>query len=194
MSVRPNAPYRDRIEDNGATLIYEGHDVAKSPGITDAKRIDQPERTHGGALTQNGVFHQAAQAFKSGQRDPERVRVYEKIRDGIWTYNGVFHLTDSWRERDSHRSVFKFRLVSVEGEDDDEQPVQLNPIRRRIIPTEVKLEVWKRDGGRCVKCGATSELHFDHDVPFSKGGSSISAQNVQLLCVRHNLEKHDQIL
>jgi hypothetical protein len=25
MSVRPNAPYRDRLEDEGTTLIYEGH-------------------------------------------------------------------------------------------------------------------------------------------------------------------------
>jgi hypothetical protein len=193
MSVRRNAPYRDRIADNGATLIYEGHDVPKSPGISDPKRIDQPEHTLKGALTQNGVFHGAAQDFKAGKREPERVRVYEKIRDGIWSYNGVFYLTDSWREQDSHRTVFKFRLISVEGEDDDEQPVQLSPIPRRIIPTEVKLEVWKRDGGRCIRCGATNELHFDHDLPFSKGGSSITAQNVQLLCARHNLEKHDQI-
>ena len=26
MSRRRNAPYRDRLEDNGETLIYEGHD------------------------------------------------------------------------------------------------------------------------------------------------------------------------
>jgi hypothetical protein len=31
MSVRPNAPYRDRIEDDGETLIYEGHDVIERP-------------------------------------------------------------------------------------------------------------------------------------------------------------------
>jgi hypothetical protein len=30
MSVRPNAPYRDRLEDNGTTLIYEGHDEPQS--------------------------------------------------------------------------------------------------------------------------------------------------------------------
>ena len=27
MSVRPGAPYADRIEDEGKTLIYEGHDI-----------------------------------------------------------------------------------------------------------------------------------------------------------------------
>ena len=31
MSLRANAPYEDRIEDDGTTIIYEGHDVPKSP-------------------------------------------------------------------------------------------------------------------------------------------------------------------
>jgi 5-methylcytosine-specific restriction endonuclease McrA len=64
---------------------------------------------------------------------------------------------------------------------------------RRVIPTSVKLEVCKRDGGRCVKCGATDDLHFDHIIPWSKGGSSNTADNIQLLCGKHNLEKHDRI-
>jgi 5-methylcytosine-specific restriction endonuclease McrA len=64
----------------------------------------------------------------------------------------------------------------------------------RIIPTHVKVEVWKRDGGKCVKCGSTTNLHYDHDIPFSKGGSSIVAENVRLLCVKHNLEKSDKIM
>lgn len=66
--------------------------------------------------------------------------------------------------------------------------------RSRIIPTSVKLEVWARDGGRCVTCGATDELHFDHIVPFSKGGTSSKAENIQLLCARHNLSKSAKIL
>lgn len=66
--------------------------------------------------------------------------------------------------------------------------------RSRIIPTNVKLEVWARDSGRCVTCGATDELHFDHIVPFSKGGTSLKAENVQLLCARHNLSKSAKIL
>jgi 5-methylcytosine-specific restriction endonuclease McrA len=64
----------------------------------------------------------------------------------------------------------------------------------RLIPTQVKLEVWKRDGGKCVTCGARDNLHFDHIIPYSRGGSSLLAKNIQLLCARHNLQKHDQIL
>ena len=193
MSIRPNAPYRDRLDDGGTTLVYEGHDCPKSALYPNPKIVDQPERYPSGGLTQNSKFHRAAQLLKGGEREPERVRVYEKIRPGIWSYNGVFHLVDSWQERDAYRAVFKFRLVAVEGEEDFEQPVRINADRRRVIPTHVKLEVWKRDGGKCYICGARDELHFDHILPFSKGGTSLTAANVQLLCARHNLQKHDRI-
>ncbi len=193
MSVRPNAPYRDRLEDSGTTLIYEGHDEPKSAGIPQPKMVDQPDRTTYGTLTQNGRLHEAAQGHKDGLRPPERVRVYEKLRQGIWSYNGVFHLVDSWQEDDGNRKVFKFKLVAVEGEEDLNRSPAGHRGRRRVIPTSVKLAVWRRDGGRCVVCGATDELHFDHDLPYSKGGSSITEDNVQLMCARHNLEKDAKI-
>ena len=193
MSLRPNAPYRNRTEDGGTTLIYQGHDHPKIATCRNPKVVDQPEKFPSGGLTQNGKFHQAAQKFKLSQRPPERVRVYEKIRAGIWSYNGVSHLADSWQEKDEHRLVFKFRLVAVEGEEDFAQPARLDAQRRRVIPTTVKLQVWKRDGGKCAICGATDELHFDHIVPFSKGGTSLTEANVQLLCARHNLAKHYRI-
>jgi hypothetical protein len=194
MSVRPNAPYRDRLEDNGTTLIYEGHDEPQTAGVLQPKTVDQPDRTAYGTLTQNGRFHKAAQAYKSGLRPPERVRVYEKLRQGVWSYNGVFHLADSWQEDDGTRKVFKFKLVAVEGEEDLGQPPATHPGRRRVIPTSVKVAVWRRDGGRCVVCGATDELHFDHDVPYAKGGTSVTEDNVQLMCARHNLKKGAKIV
>ena len=95
-----------------------------------------------------------------------------------------------------YRDVFKFKLLAVDIEDEDQaaEGTRLDDShRRRLIPSMVKQEVWKRDGGRCVECGATDELHFDHIVPFSKGGTSLSADNVQLLCARHNLEKSAKI-
>jgi 5-methylcytosine-specific restriction endonuclease McrA len=103
---------------------------------------------------------------------------------------------DSWQESDGRRKVFKFKLVAVESVDDEAKPEAENTqqvARSRIIPTRVKLEVWKRDGGKCVECGATDELHFDHIVPYSKGGTSLKTENVQLLCARHNLQKSAKI-
>ena len=194
MSVRTNAPYEDRLEDNGETLIYEGHDEPRSSSNRNPKLVDQPMNTPGGKPTQNGKFYAAAIATAQESAPVERVRVYEKIKKGIWSYNGVFHLVDAWLTQDEHRQVFKFKLLAVEGDEDFTQPVKKNLEHRRIIPSQVKLEVWKRDQGRCVKCGSTNELHFDHDLPYSKGGTSLTSQNIQLLCARHNLQKSDKII
>ncbi|MBP6786432.1 MAG: HNH endonuclease [Candidatus Promineofilum sp.] len=193
MSQRPNAPYRDRIEDDGSTLIYEGHDEPKRRDLPDPKTADQPRSTPRGTLTENGKFEQAASRYKQGAAPPERVRVYEKIRAGIWSYNGLFHLVDSWGESDGRRHVFKFKLVAAEDESAsvDQRPYDLESTR--LIPSKVKLEVWQRDNGRCVTCGATDNLHFDHIIPYSRGGTSLRAENIQLLCARHNLAKRDRI-
>lgn len=62
----------------------------------------------------------------------------------------------------------------------------------RHIPRDVRQRVWQRDGGRCVECGATDYLEFDHVIPVTKGGSNAD-QNVQLLCRRCNNTKSDRI-
>lgn len=196
MSVRDNSPYQDEITEDGTVLVYEGHDTPKTKDVAEPKRLDQPEFRNSGSLTENGKFHKAAQGYKSGTKGPDIVQVYEKIKKGIWSDNGVFHLVDSWTESDGKRSVFRFKLIAVENIDDESQPEDITNRevkRSRIIPTQVKLEVWKRDGGKCVTCGATDELHFDHILPYSKGGTSLKAENVQLLCARHNLEKSAKI-
>lgn len=64
--------------------------------------------------------------------------------------------------------------------------------RREPIPEDVKFEVWRRDGGKCVICGSQKNLEFDHIIPFSKGGSS-TARNIQLLCQDCNRRKSNQI-
>jgi hypothetical protein len=194
MSVRRNAPYEDRFEGDGSTLVYEGHDLPRSDAVPNPKLVDQPERYTNGTLTQNGRFLDATLAFKEGRTAAPLVRVYEKIQEGIWSYNGVFNLVDARQERCDGRMVFKFKLIALADEALRADDVALmSTERRRIIPTKIKLEVWRRDQGRCVICGASDELHFDHDVPYSKGGTSVSAANVQLLCARHNLAKGNRI-
>jgi hypothetical protein len=78
MSLRPNAPYSDRVEQNGKILIYEGHDIPKKQGDSDPKTVDQPVFNTSGTLTQNGLFREAAEAYKRGDSEAELVRVYEK--------------------------------------------------------------------------------------------------------------------
>lgn len=197
MSVRPNSPYADRFEDNGTTIIYEGHDVQRNfvPKGSTPKDIDQPMALPSGTLTENGKFYVAAQKHKEGG-STKTIKVYEKIKDGIWVYNGFFKLVDAWKEKSAGRNVYKFKLEMIEDEEvanGHQDPTELELEHNRLIPTSVKVEVWKRDKGRCVNCGSTVNLHYDHIIPFSKGGSSTTAANIQLLCAKCNLKKHDNI-
>jgi hypothetical protein len=194
MSLRKGAPYADRLEDGGRVLIYEGHDVARIQGGPDPKRADQPEFYPSGRPTQNGLFCEAVNRFKRSGSPPERVRVFEKIRAGIWVYNGLFTLTGVWQEESNGRKVFKFKLELVEDLLKLDTPDVAAPEHDRVIPSAVKLEVWKRDKGRCVVCGGQTNLHFDHVIPYSQGGSSREAKNIQILCAKHNLAKRDRII
>jgi len=192
MSLRRGAPYLDGIADNGRVLIYEGHDISRIRDGPNPKEVDQPMFYPSGTLTQDGLFYEAAIRYKSNQSRPETVKVYEKIHSGIWVYNGLFELLDAWIEKAKNRNVFKFKLEIIDdlkNQDIKEKEIDSS----RIIPSAIKLEVWKRDNGCCVRCGSTDNLHFDHIIPYSKGGSSLVAENIQLLCARHNISKKDRI-
>ena len=192
MSVRRGAPYADAIDETTGALIYEGHDQPQSVVIPDPKAVDQILATSRGSLTENGKFFQAAIDFKEGRRKkPELVKVYEKIAKGIWSYKGFFELIDAYSVSDGRRNVFKFELKPVKKKAFG-KIVELP--HTRLIPTAVKIEVWRRDRGQCVECGSTKNLHYDHDIPFSKGGSSLTAANVRLLCAKHNLAKSNKIV
>ncbi len=195
MSLRKNAPYNDRVSNDGMSIEYEGHDVSKTDKIRNPKQHDQPRHTKTGKPTQNGHFAQAVEDYKREKRDAELVRVYEKLFPGVWSEKGFFKLTDYRYKKDStKRKVFKYILEEVEIDSTD-NILKENKLkqRTRIIPSHIKKEVWARDKGKCVICEATDELHFDHDLPYSKGGASITIDNVKILCARHNLQKSDKI-
>lgn len=97
------------------------------------------------------------------------------------------------KKKSNGRNVFKFKL-ELTGENLMLNDNINNLDHTRIIPSDVKLEVWKRDKGQCVLCGSKENLHFDHIIPFSKGGSSITSKNIQILCAKCNLSKHDKIM
>ena len=192
MSTRRGAPYNDRVEENGRILVYEGRDVPRNEA-RDPKVVDQTATSPKGRPTQNGHFFNAARAFKTKKASAEPVRVYEKIRDGIWVYNGVFRLLDAWLGQAGVRKVYKFKLELSDDQVADVQPAATDDENTRMIPSFVKQEVWKRDRGRCRLCGSNKNLHFDHIIPWSRGGSSLTSDNIQLLCAKHNLAKHDRI-
>jgi 5-methylcytosine-specific restriction endonuclease McrA len=74
--------------------------------------------------------------------------------------------------------------------------------KRSSIPRSVKQEVWRRDDGRCRKCGINDDesmrrtgehLQYDHIWPWSLNGAD-TAGNIQLLCGTCNRTKSSKFL
>ena len=186
MSTQKNAPYNDHILEDGV-IEYEGHDVPINLN-PEQKLVDQSLLTPSGIPTENGKFFQAALDYKLGLKDPSQIQVYRKLRKGIWVDMGFYDLIDAYEKKVKERKVYKFLLKpKIEFKENDQEYLDL--LHNRQIPGEVQKEVYERDRGKCVECGSTDNLHFDHILPFSKGGSSKVADNIQLLCARHNLKK-----
>ena len=190
MSSEKNAPYNDRMLEDGV-IEYEGHDATKNDSYN-KKEVDQPIANKTGTLTENGKFLQAADNFKEGKRDPALIKVYRKIRKGVWVDMGFYDLIDGFIKFDGKRNVFRF-LLKPNTNEIDQDPEYIDLLHNRQIPGEVQREVYERDKGMCKICGSTDNLHFDHILPFSKGGSSKVSKNIQLLCARHNLQKSDKL-
>ena len=191
MSQKSNAPYSDKVYDDGVTIEYEGHDLAKNY-TENPKTNDQPEKLPSGKITQNGLFIKAVNEYKKNGSKPEIVKVYEKIQEGVWSLKGFFDLIDYKTVNDGRRNVFRYILkLSDRIENFNNKDLKLS--HTRLIPSQVKKDVWKRDQGKCVLCGESKNLHFDHELPFSRGGTSLLVNNVRLLCAKCNLKKSDKI-
>ena len=62
---------------------------------------------------------------------------------------------------------------------------------KRLPSERLKVQVLMRDGNKCRLCGITltgNNIHFDHVIPWSKGGETV-LENLQVLCATHNLAK-----
>lgn len=186
MSTAKNAPYNDKIFDDGA-IEYEGHDIPRNV-CSDKKSVDQPYVTESGRLTENGKFFTAAIKYKERKREAAKIKVYRKIKSGVWVDMGFYNLVDAYNRHDGKREVFKFLLKPTFEESENDEDYY-NLLHDRAIPGDIQREVYERDKGKCVQCGSAENLHFDHILPFSKGGSSKIATNIQLLCAKHNLRK-----
>ena len=70
---------------------------------------------------------------------------------------------------------------------------ELRNISRRI-PRPIQFRVLKRENQICNVCGKNvqdDEIHFDHIIPYSKGGSS-SEDNIRLLCDQCNISRSNR--
>jgi 5-methylcytosine-specific restriction endonuclease McrA len=89
---------------------------------------------------------------------------------------------------DKERRMFE----KLRAKFDDNSSENLTYERSRI-PEKVRIEVWRRDGGKCARCGSREKLEYDHIVPISKGGSN-TARNIELLCEKCNRSKSNNVV
>jgi hypothetical protein len=138
-------------------------------------------------------------AFKQCWREQQSVPSRKQLKDYLSRHNFPFR----WRAYlDFFGSLNKLaQLVeAVEGGRSPEAVLYQRIERekkRRSINLKDRRAVLKRDGYRCVKCGANRQkdpsvtLHVDHIVPVSKGGTS-ELDNLQTLCFDCNEGKKDR--
>ncbi len=142
----------------------------------------------------------AMAAMTSGE--PYRIIAMGGNKSDWWLYRGktihasdIAHLSDEEQKLKVANAVLKHEKRYTQLRRQQEAYARIentDAARRERIPDDVRLFVWQRDEGKCVKCGGTERLEFDHIVPVAKGGSN-TERNVQLLCEACNRAKGTNI-
>lgn len=139
----------------------------------------------------NKLYEKYIELLSESEKKP--VKFYK------WVYKGFIY------EVQGHYSEDEIRLLILEDFDkerrmfeklrakfDDASSEDINYERPRI-PEKVRIEVWRRDSGKCARCGSREKLEYDHIVPISKGGSN-TVRNIELLCEKHNRSKSNNVV
>jgi hypothetical protein len=132
-------------------------------------------------------WYRFASSFQTGKP----VLLLEEAKLSWWWFENGFYIARSDYSADDVaalvRQQARRRQQRLEHAH-DLMAIDTNGTARPGIPEEVKRFVFRRDGGKCVQCGSSELLHFDHIIPVALGGGH-TAENLQLLCATCNREK-----
>jgi 5-methylcytosine-specific restriction endonuclease McrA len=142
-----------------------------------------------------GGLINSTEPHRSSLTDPGNEPAYFLFRGKFVKVTDALHLSETEIKLEVTHAVLKHEkryqqlqrnldvYNSIERADND---------RRERIPDDVRMFVWQRDQGKCVRCGNNERLEFDHIIPVVKGGSN-TERNIQLLCERCNREKGSRL-
>jgi len=156
------------------------------------------------ALSAKEIFNKYVECVALSNSQPMKiVRLYDNKGFSLlsleWVFKGyvyeVDHLFSDEEARllileDFDKERQKFETLNAKF---DEAPAQEATYERPRIPESVRIEVWRRDGGKCARCGSRERLEYDHIVPISRGGSN-TARNIELLCEDCNRRKSNNVV
>lgn len=98
---------------------------------------------------------------------------------------GYIQVVNFIKHQNPHYKEVPSEIPAPEGHTDSEY--------KSPPPTEAERQaIFKRDGFKCVICGATDDLTLDHAIPRSKGGTS-EPGNLQTLCRSCNTSKGNRL-
>jgi 5-methylcytosine-specific restriction endonuclease McrA len=190
----PQEPSLDRIcrrERSRSTVMAEWQ-RACATAMTEWRRACA---TYIKALHANASYRQAAQEyFERQSREPRRLLDWWVYRDIVLQVGPVASANTS--NRSEYLLLVKQYVLRRERRVERmrrevetlENYGTLEVATREPIPEHVRLFVWRRDKGQCVRCGSRERLEFDHIIPVVAGGSN-TERNVQLLCESCNRSK-----
>ena len=147
------------------------------------------------------VYENYVSCISRVNKEPMKLNKYEKWDHAgeEWVFNGYVYEVKGFYSDD------EIRLLILEDFDKERayfeklnakfnQTATTNTTYERLrIPENIRIEVWRRDSGKCARCGSREKLEYDHIVPISKGGSN-TARNIELLCEKCNRSKSNNIV
>jgi hypothetical protein len=126
------------------------------------------------------------------QREPVRLRA--EGRRSFWWFRDRFYWDDAGHSAEDVKALILKRRMREERQLNSARALmrgqENQAARRDPIPPQVARAVLERDGRRCVECGSSEELQFDHIIPVALGGATTPA-NLQVLCSDCNRAKSD---
>jgi hypothetical protein len=135
------------------------------------------------------------QEWRAEQRD-HPVRLRAEARRTLWWFRDRFYWDD-----DGHSAEDVKALVLQRARRDERRLKSAHTLMqgetngttsRAPIPSELARSVFERDGHKCLECGSSEDLQFDHIIPVALGGGT-SPENLQILCGDCNRSKSDAL-
>lgn len=105
----------------------------------------------------------------------------------LYTVDGVDYIqVINWHKHQKpHHMEVESVIPSFNGEE--------NKFKAKPIYKKQRERILNEYNNKCARCGATSNLHIDHIVPVSKGGTSEDS-NLQVLCQSCNCSKGAKVV
>jgi len=160
---------------------------------------DQIERV---PLAEHEKLLANAELWERSLVEPVLIPICVGVWEGKWFATRQYLFQDAYWETDVVYTDEQMKLLVKDAFDSERRKFERleqqfsgsgdTKATRPSIPESVRIEVWRRDQGVCVRCGSRDRLEYDHIIPVAKGGGN-TARNIELLCEVCNQKKGDLI-